>query len=319
MNESIAIALLNWNGKKWLEQFLPGILRFSHGATVYVIDNHSTDGSTEWLNKHFPQVKIIPLDHNYGFAGGYNRGLRQIKENFVVLLNTDVEVTENWLEPLKQRLLSDPKIAAVQPKIKSWHQENKFEYAGAAGGRLDFFGYPYCDGRYFTKIETDYGQFNQAKPIDWASGACMLINKDIFFETGGFDQNFFAHQEEIDWAWRARRKGYKIYYEPKSTVYHIGGGNLNYGHPQKTYLNFRNNLLMLLKNLPATNAFFVIPIRLIGDGLTGIMFLIQGKPQHTLAIIKAHFSFYKRFNRYLKMRQKPFLKKYYSKFFFLFR
>ncbi len=315
-NKHTAIALLNWNGKKWLEKFLPGILQYSGEAKIYIIDNASEDAEKQWIRERFPQVRLIELDKNYGFAGGYNRGLGQIPEKYVVLLNTDVEVTENWLSPLLSRMQAGEKIAAVQPKIKSWRDKSRFEYAGAAGGFLDFFGYPYCDGRSFTKTEEDRGQYDQAKEIQWASGACMLIDKDIFWETGGFDENFFAHQEEIDWAWRSRRNGYKFFYEPASTVYHAGGGNLNYGHPQKTYLNFRNNLLMLLKNLPNPHVFFVIPVRLVLDGLAGIMFLLQGKPNHTWAIVKAHFGFYKRMGKYWKKRKKPFLKRYYGKFFF---
>ncbi len=313
----IAVAILNWNGKKWMEKFMPLVLSRTKRTSIYFIDNHSDDDSVSHVKRYFPPVKVIQLDKNYGFAGGYNRALRQIPEKYVVLLNSDVEVTENWLPPLLERIKSDENIVAVQPKIKSFANKNRFEHAGAAGGFLDFFGYPYCHGRIGDKTEEDKGQYDRPGKVFWTSGACMLIDKDFFLESGGFDEHFFAHQEEIDWCWRANRQGKELWYEPASTVYHVGGGNLAYGNPFKTYLNFRNNLFMLMKNLPPAYLFPVILSRLVLDGIAGIKFLTEGKARHTLAIVKAHFSFYKKVPYYLKNRRKPYIKKYWEKFFFM--
>ncbi|NPA43262.1 MAG: glycosyltransferase family 2 protein [Chlorobi bacterium] len=314
MRKSVAVALLNWNGKKWLERFLPVLAEHTPGAVIYLIDNRSRDDSVAWVRKHFPEVKIIPLVKNYGFAGGYNRGLKQIDEDIVVLLNTDVEVTSGWLEPLVDKLRQNNRIVAVQPKIKDWNRKDYFEYAGAAGGFIDFWGYPYCDGRTGMYTEQDRGQYETEKDVHWTSGACMAVDRRMFLQEGGFDENFFAHQEEIDWAWRMRRKGKRLVYVPASTVYHAGGGSLAYGHPQKTFLNFRNNLLMLLKNLPPALLLPVILGRLILDGLAGLMFLLKGKPSHTWAIIRAHFAFYRLIPRYFKERRPPYLRKYYRGF-----
>ncbi len=312
VEKNIAIALLNWNGKKWLEKFLPDLLAHSRDAKIYVIDNASEDDSVVFLQKNYPQIKIISLPVNVGFAEGYNKGLIKIPEDFIVLLNTDVQVSEGWLDPLVDLLLSDEKIAAVQSKIRSYRNPEYFEYAGAAGGFLDNLGYPYCDGRIGNKVEKDTGQYDKIKEIQWASGACMLVRKSVFFKTGGFDEKFFAHQEEIDWAWRARRHGYKIMYQPGSVVYHVGGGSLSYGDARKIYLNFRNNLLTLIKNLPPQMLFPVFFSRLILDGLAGVMFLFQGKPSHTFAVIKAHFSVYTHLLSYLKTRRKPYIKRFYK-------
>jgi GT2 family glycosyltransferase len=210
-----------------------------------------------------------------------------------------------------EKLKESKKTAAVQPKIKSYRNKDFFEYAGAAGGFLDNLGYPYCDGRKGAKTEKDTGQYNQSKEIMWASGACMAVRRKVFLDSGGFDETFFAHQEEIDWAWRVRRAGYHLYYVPVSTVYHVGGGNLAYGNPHKTFLNFRNNLLMLLKNLPREKYLQVIFLRLIFDGLAGLMFLLKGKPVHTWAVIRAHFAFYRLFPRYVHMRKPPYIRRYY--------
>jgi len=308
----IAVALLNRNGKHWLEKFLPGVIDHSPEAQVYVIDNRSDDGSVEWIRKHFPEVKVIGLVKNYGFAGGYNRALKQIDEPFVILLNTDVEVTEHWIEPLINLLLSDDKVVAVQPKIKDYKNKAFFEYAGAAGGFIDNLGYPYCQGRIGRFTEKDEGQYDRIKEIHWASGACMAVKKDIFLKSGGFDEYFFAHQEEVDWAWRMRRIGYKLFFTPHATVYHVGGGSLSYGNAFKTYLNFRNNLIMLLKNLPSDKLFPVILLRLVLDGIAGLMYLLKLKPGHTRAIVKAHFSFYKMFKKYYKQRSDPFTGAYYK-------
>ena len=290
----IAVVILNWNGKKLLEQFLPSVIAYSNRAEIYVIDNASTDNSVLFLQKNYPEIKLIRLDKNYGYAGGYNKGLQHINADILALINSDLEVTPGWLQPVIQEFEQYDETAIVQPKIKDYQNKNKFEYAGAAGGFIDLFGYPYCDGRILSKVEEDQGQYNRRKEIFWASGACFFIRKPVFDQLKGFDESFFAHQEEIDLCWRAHHKSYKTIYIPQSTVYHMGGASLQSQNPFKTYLNFRNNLLMLLKNLPVSMIFPVIFIRLMLDGLAGIIFVIQGKPQHTWAIVKAHFGFYKR-------------------------
>jgi len=256
---------------------------------------------------------IVRLQQNYGYAGGYNRGLQQIDTDIYALINSDLEVNKNWLQPVIQAFEQQPQIAVIQPKIKDFKNKIKFEYAGAAGGYLDFFGYPYCDGRRLFNVEEDHGQYEQAKDIFWASGACFFVRKNVFDKQKGFDESFFAHQEEIDLCWRIKSDGHQILYVPQSTVYHLGGASLDNQNPFKTYLNFRNNLTMLLKNLPATHLFPVIIPRLLLDGLAGIVFLLQGKPRHTWAIIKAHFGFYARIPAALKKRPAKTIKKYYNR------
>ncbi len=309
-----AVAILNWNGAELLKKFLPSVLKHTPQADIYVIDNSSTDESLSLLKKEFPDVKIIRLEKNHGFAEGYNLGIKKIKADNIVLLNSDVEVTENWLSPLISHLNKHPETVALQPKIKDYKDKKMFEYAGAAGGYLDFFGYPYCDGRKLFKIEEDKGQYDIEKEIFWASGACLMIRKKAFEKAGGFDSDYFAHQEEIDLCWRIHHQGGKIKYIPISTVYHLGGASLNEQNPFKTYLNFRNNLLTLLKNLPASHLFPVIFSRLILDGIAGIRYFLRGKPSHTWAIIKAHFGFYKRIPQAWKKRPQQPIKKYYNKF-----
>ena len=309
-----AVAILNWNGAKLLKQFLGSVVENSPEATVYVIDNGSTDDSLQILKTDFPTVKIIELDNNYGFAGGYNKGIKQINADNIVLLNSDVEVTKGWLSPLIAHLKNNPETKALQPKIKDYKNKEFFEYAGAAGGYLDFFGYPYCDGRILFKIEKDQGQYEQEKEIFWASGACLMIRKETFEEIGGFDETYFAHQEEIDLCWRIHHKKGKVKYIPTSTVYHLGGASLNSQNPFKTYLNFRNSLLSLLKNLPIHLVFPVIFSRLILDGLAGTFYLLKVQPLHTWAIVKAHFGFYRRIpSTWAKRRKNP-IKKYYKRF-----
>jgi len=309
-----AVVILNWNGKQLLEKFLPSVVKFSPEADIYVIDNASTDDSILYLQQAFPSVKIVKLDQNYGYAGGYNRGLKQIDADIYALVNSDLEVTENWLQPLIKEFTENKETAVIQPKIKDYKNKKMFEYAGAAGGFIDMFGYPYCDGRIMFKIEEDKGQYNRRKEIFWASGACMLIRRETFEQLQGFDESFFAHQEEIDLCWRAHHQNLKAVYIPDSTVYHLGGASLNNQNPFKTYLNFRNNLLMLLKNLPASLIFPVIFIRLLLDGLAGTVFLFQGKPKHTWAIVKAHFGFYKRIPQALEKRPGKTFKNYFQKF-----
>ncbi len=315
----IAVVILNWNGKKLMEQFLPSVIRFSTEADIYVIDNASTDDSVKFLSENHPEINIVRLDQNYGYAGGYNRGLQQIPADIYALINSDLEVSENWLKPVIKEFENQSGTAIIQPKIKDFKNKKMFEYAGAAGGFLDLFGYPYCDGRILNKIEEDKGQYDRQKEIFWASGACLFIRKKTFDELKGFDEKFFAHQEEIDLCWRAHHRQKKAIYIPQSVVYHVGGASLNKQSPFKTYLNFRNNLIMLLKNLPASLIFPVIFSRLILDGLAGIGFLIQARPKHTWAIVKAHFGFYKRIPYALKNRPEKPVKQYYNSFSIFFK
>jgi GT2 family glycosyltransferase len=295
--KQIAVVILNWNGKKLLEQFLPSVVRFSSEANIYVADNFSSDDSVAFVQKHFPTVKIIRNTRNFGFAKGYNEALKFVEEDIYALVNSDVEVTENWLAPVIDLFARDKKTAIIQPKILDYRNKHSFEYAGAGGGFIDKYGYPYCRGRIFNTIEPDGGQYDDETEIFWASGACFFIRKAVYRELKGFDGDFFAHQEEIDLCWRAINKSHKIRYCGKSAIYHVGGATLDGQNPQKTFLNFRNSLRMLVKNLPQRKIFLVILIRLLLDALAGIQFLFKGKPEHMVAIVKAHFSFYAHFNR----------------------
>ncbi|MFN3589594.1 MAG: glycosyltransferase [Spirosomataceae bacterium] len=288
-----AIVILNYNGATYLKEFLPTVISFSEGHSIYVADNASTDTSLEVLSTFGKRIDVISLPKNVGFAEGYNQALAQIDHEEIILLNSDVLVTENWIDPCLHRLNSSPKIVAVQPKIKSYHTPNEFEYAGAAGGSMDFLGYPFCRGRIFDTCEKDTNQYNDALPIFWATGACMFIKKSAFHEIGGFDGLFFAHMEEIDLCWRWQRAGFSIFYEPESSVYHVGGGTLSVDNPFKTYLNFRNNLAMLYKNLAIYTLVPIIFARLCLDGIAGIRLLLQGKPKLMWAIVQAHGGFYK--------------------------
>ena len=300
-----AVVILNWNGKDWLEKFLPTIVRYSAEATVFVADNGSEDDSKSFLTQDFPAVKIIENKENLGFAGGYNKALNQIHAEYYVLLNSDIEVTEGWLSPIIKLMDSDKNIAACQPKLLDYTNKEKFEYAGASGGFIDNLGYPFCRGRIFDSLEEDKGQYNDAIEVFWATGACIFVRSDVFWEVGGFDEDFFAHQEEIDLCWRLKNKGYKIMVEPNSVVYHVGGGTLDAGSPFKTYLNFRNNLFMLFKNLPLPSLFMVIPMRLLLDGVAALTFLNKPKGIHHLfAIMKAHFTFYFAIPSLIAKRQK---------------
>lgn len=290
--KKIAVVILNWNGAKLLEQFLPSVVAYSNEATIYVADNASTDASIQVIKEHFPSVKIIQNDANYGFAKGYNVALEQVEEDYYALVNSDIEVTENWLAPVLFIFENELEIGIIQPKILDYKNKEYFEYAGAAGGFIDQFGYPFCRGRIFETIEKDHHQYDDEREIFWASGACFFIRKEIYRRLKGFDDDFFAHQEEIDLCWRAFNLGYKAKYTSKSVVYHVGGATLNEGNPRKTFLNFRNSLLMLVKNIPDSQLVGIIFVRLLLDGLAGIQFLIKGKFKHCLAILKAHFSFY---------------------------
>ncbi|MBP1163671.1 MULTISPECIES: glycosyltransferase family 2 protein [unclassified Chryseobacterium] len=304
MQKKLAVAILNWNGRNWLEKFLPGVVQFSQNTDIYVIDNLSTDDSIEFLEKNFPTVNIIKNDENYGFAGGYNEGLKSIKNEYYCLLNSDVEVTENWTAPVLELLENNSSISAIQPKVLSYHNRNYFEFAGAAGGLIDNLGYPYCRGRVFDDLEEDKGQYNDQTEIFWASGCCFFIRSKDFWDQNGFDARFFAHQEEIDLCWRLINAGKKIYYTGKSSVYHVGGGTLNKQSAQKTYLNIRNNLSMMLKNLPFPQLIWLIFFRLCLDSVAGIYFGLKHGFPHLWAVVRAHFGFYAQLPGTWKLRQK---------------
>lgn len=294
---SIAVAILNWNGIDLLKQFLPSVISHSGNAEIIVIDNASTDHSVSWLKSSYPEVRLIQLDENLGYAGGYNEAIGKIEKEYIVLLNSDVETSQDWLNPILNRFASDERIAAIQPKILSFHQKDYFEYAGAAGGFMDYLGYPFCRGRIFNELEKDEGQYDEAIPVFWSTGACLAVRKSAYDRVGGLDPQFFAHMEEIDLCWRFMRNGYANWVEPKSVVYHVGGGTLSSVNSKKTYLNFRNNLILLSKNLPSRRIAPTIFVRLVLDGLAGIQFLLKGQPSHVVAILKAHFHFYGRMGR----------------------
>lgn len=289
--KNLAVVLLNWNGLDLLKQFLPVVEQFSAEAVIYVADNDSTDGSKQFVNDHFSSVKWIQLADNFGYAKGYNEALKQVNEEYICLLNTDIEVTENWLQPVLDLFKKDHSIGIIQPKILDFKNKEYFEYAGAAGGFIDKYGFPLCRGRIFDTLEKDENQY-QTQEIFWASGACFFIRNSVFKQLNGFDDSFFAHQEEIDLCWRAFNQNVKVYYCNESTVYHIGGATLKKSNPQKTFLNFRNSLFMLYKNLPKEDRFAIIFKRLCLDGLAGVKLFLSLQPLHTFAIIKAHFAYY---------------------------
>lgn len=292
MKKEVAVAILNWNGVEHLKTFLPSVVKHSQEAYIYLIDNASTDDSVKLIRQEFPEVKLILNQENGGFAKGYNEGLKSIQEEFLILLNSDVEVSANWITPTLDLIKSDAKIAIAQPKLLAYMQKDEFEYAGAAGGFIDILGYPFCQGRLFQSMEKDEGQYDESREVFWASGACMFIRKPLFDKLGGFDERYFAHMEEIDLCWRAKNVGYKVMYCAKSTVYHLGGGTMNTSNPRKTFLNFRNSLLTLSKNDRSGWTGLKIFLRLILDGLAYVKLLMDNGPSHANAIIKAHFAFY---------------------------
>lgn len=298
----IAVVILNWNGKQLLEQFLPSVLEHSKVATVYVADNASTDDSVAFVKDNFPSVKIIQNTENGGYAKGYNDALKQVDEDIYCLLNSDIEVTENWLTPILDVFKKEANTAIIQPKLLDYKNKAYFEYAGAAGGFIDKFGYPYCRGRIFNTLEKDEGQYNDITDIFWSSGACLFIRKDVFKELNGLDEAFFAHMEEIDLCWRAKNLGYNVKYVGTSTVYHVGGATLKNSNPKKTFLNFRNSLFTIVKNAKG-NVLLLILTRLLLDGVAGLKFLFELKIAHIVAIIKAHFSFYGHLPKLLKQRK----------------
>lgn len=300
-----AIVILNWNGRKLLEQFLPSIIKFnSNNATIYVADNASTDTSISFIKEEFSTVKIVENTSNGGYAKGYNDALQHIKADIYCLINSDIEVTNNWLPPILEVFNNEPNTAIIQPKLLDFNNKTKFEYAGAGGGFVDLLGYPYCRGRIFNHLETNTGQFDDISDIFWASGACFFIRSKVFHKLNGFDEDYFAHQEEIDLCWRTQNEGYNIKYVGTSTVYHVGGATLKENSPRKTYLNFRNSLLTILKNVPTKLLLFTIFSRLVLDGVAGIKFIVELRPVHSFAILKAHLSFYKNLPKFIKKRKK---------------
>ncbi len=308
----IAIVILNWNGEVLLERYLPSVIQYSGDADIYMADNASTDDSVDFVKSNFPQIQIIQNSVNGGFAKGYNDALRSVDADIFCLLNSDVEVTENWVEPIKEAFNTIKDAAIIQPKILDLLHKEYFEYAGAAGGFIDQLGYPFCRGRIFQELEKDTGQYDDIKEIFWATGACMFIKSEVYRSLGGFDEDYFAHQEEVDLCWRAKNDGYKVYYIGASKVYHLGGSTLSNMNPKKTYLNFRNSLFSITKNLPRRKALLIIFLRLLLDAVAGIRFIFQFKFRHCFAIIKAHLNFYTKFGRMYKKREKHnFIKKYY--------
>ncbi len=301
----VAIVILNFNGRKFLEQFLPSVLNTEYpNYRVVIADNASTDDSISFLKSHYlNQIEILEMTVNHGFAEGYNQALQEINSPFYVLLNSDVEVTPTWLDQMMQKIENDSTIAAVQPKIRAFHNKDFFEYAGASGGWIDHLGYPFCRGRVFNKAELDHCQYDNSEEIFWSTGAAMLIKSELFHGIGGFDGSFFAHMEEIDLCWRLKRAGYKIFVEPSAIVYHVGGGTMDYNSPNKAYLNFRNNLILLFKNESFSKKLWLIPFRLIMDGIAGGLFLTEGKFSHIWAIIRAHFAFYGRIPKIISRKK----------------
>lgn len=309
-----AVVILNWNGIRYkhLSNFLPNVLKHSRAdAEVIVADNHSDDDSISYLKDHHPEVRIIENPSNNGFSSGYNLALKQIEAEYYILLNSDIEVSENWIKPVIDMMDNDPLIAACQPKIRNQNEglRDEFEYAGAAGGYIDKYGYPFCRGRLFQHVEKDHGQYDDSHEIFWATGACMFVRAELYHKMGGLDDDFFAHMEEIDLCWRMKNQGYKIMYCAHSTVFHVGGGTLPKKYPKKTYLNFRNNLTLLFKNLPGKRLLKVYIARIFLDSVAAFKFLLQGSFMSFIAVTRAHISFLKTYGKTMRKRkmleQKP--------------
>ncbi len=292
MRSGTSIVILNYNGRHYLEKFLPNIIENSVDYPIWIADNNSTDNSIAWLNSNFPEINILSISENLGYAGGYNYALSKIESEFYILLNSDIEVSKNWIKPVLDYMASDENIAACQPKILAYDLPTHFEYAGAAGGFMDYLGYPFCRGRIFDTREEDLGQYDDERDIFWATGACLFVRASAFKQANGFDERFFAHMEEIDLCWRLLNAGYRITYTGKSSVYHVGGGTLHKSNPKKTFLNYRNNLLMLFKNMPKGRRWITIFSRLILDGISSFRFMATGAWPDVLAIVRAHLAFY---------------------------
>ncbi|MFT4032875.1 MAG: glycosyltransferase family 2 protein [Siphonobacter sp.] len=299
----LAIVILNYNGRSYLEKFLPSVLAYSDNHPIYIADNASVDDSVSWLRTHYPQVHLVQLPTNLGFAEGYNVALKHIRAKYYCLLNSDVEVCPDWTKPLLEVLEKEPSVAAVQPKILSYYRKNHFEYGGGVGGYIDPMGYAFTRGRIFDFCEDDINQYDDAVECFWACGACMIIRSELYHCLGGLDSDFFAHMEEIDLCWRIQMAGYSIYAIGSSTVYHVGGGTLNYHNARKAFLNFRNSLAMLYKNIPGNQLVWKIFLRLVLDGVAGIKFLLQGSPEGCWAVARAHFNFYRNFPLWYKKRR----------------
>lgn len=291
--KKVAVVILNYNGKDFLSKFLPIVIQYSNEAEVIVADNASTDDSVAFMKANFPDIRLIINNKNGGFATGYNIALRQVEAEYYCLLNSDIEVTPYWIEPVIKLMDSDRTIAACQPKILSYYDKERFEYAGAGGGYIDKYGYPFCRGRVFQHLEKDEGQYDDTKEVFWATGACMFVRSYIYHKSGGLDDSFFAHMEEIDFCWRVKNEGYKVMFCPESKVYHIGGGTLPKNSARKTYLNFRNNLSLLMKNLPKGSVFPIIAYRILLDWIAAFKFLAEGSLADFWAVIRAHLSFYR--------------------------
>jgi GT2 family glycosyltransferase len=298
-----AVVILNYNGENFLSRFLPSVILHSKEAEVIVADNCSTDGSRALLEKEFPSIRVIQLEKNYGFCGGYNRALRQVNADYYVLLNSDIEVTSSWLRPLISKLDAEPVIQAIQPKILAYNNREMFEYAGAAGGFIDVLGYPFCRGRVFDHVERDLGQYNDEREVFWASGACLMIRSSSYHAFGGLDEDLFAHMEEIDLCWKIGRAGGKIYYSGQSTVYHVGAGTLGHENPRKTYLNFKNGLIMIFKHLDPLELYYKLPGRLLLDWVAAVVFILKGKSDHAWAVAKAHRDFWKKLASHRRKRK----------------
>jgi GT2 family glycosyltransferase len=299
----VAVVIIHWNNRHLLETFMPGVLKSTYpNLEIYLADNASTDDSVAYIQAHFPEVKIIQLDKNYGYAGGYNEALKHVEADYYILLNNDVAVDPDWIEPVIEAMEKDELIAAAQPKLLQFKEPEYFEYAGAAGGYIDHLGYVFCKGRIFETMEKDLGQYNESSQIFWASGACLFIKSSAFKKANGFDADYFAHMEEVDLCWRLQLMNYKIISVPKSTVYHLGGSTLKKASPQKTYLNFRNSLIMLLKNMPVSQLWWFIPYRTFLDLVSSIFFLINEEPRHSWAIHRAHADFFFKFSFWWKKR-----------------
>lgn len=301
----VSVVIIHWNKVEYLQKFLPSVVASQYpNLEIVLADNHSSDESVRFIEENYPQIKIVQNGYNYGYAGGYNQALKHVDADYYILLNNDIEVTENWILPVIEAMEIDEKIVAAQPKMLQYNNKTHFEYAGAAGGFIDKFGYVFCKGRLFENCEEDKNQYNEITEVFWATGACLFIKAKAFHEVEGFDANFFAHMEEVDLCWRLQLLGYKIITVPQSHVYHLGGGTLSKLSDKKTFLNFRNSLIMMLKNLPFYQALWLIPFRHFLDLLSSVFFLINGFPKHSLAIHKAHFHFAKHFFKWLKIRKK---------------
>lgn len=304
-SKKLAVVILNWNTRPLLEEFLPQVVKYSNqpNTVVAVADNGSTDDSVEWIKKNFPQILLLELGQNYGFAEGYNQALKQLDTELVVLLNSDAAPSKGWLNPLIDCLNNNPNVAACVPKIKDYNHPHLFEYAGAAGGYIDRLGYPFCRGRIFEEVEVDNNQYNHESPIFWGSGAALTVRRELFLQSGGLDSDFFAHMEEIDWCWRIKNQGYAIHYVPESTIYHAGGGTLSYLNSKKNYLNFRNNLFLLLKNRRGFRVYPLIVFRMIMDFLALLNFAVKREPKNVYAIHLAHRHFLRDFKKFYRKRK----------------